>query len=289
MLKAYETPSSIAGYGYCERLGALNKYFPFGGTKTVATVIGNLEHSSFQEYDKMYSLDCNMDKLEILGNDQKHEIRLDKVIEYVLGHYSQQYPSFYQHVLDEIPSIKFRLGLHYRQKEDEFKKLLNSSDLGFDKIIPMVLPFAIEEKLSGYGVFGRVDMLYRLPNGEIIPEDLKSHSERFDALIHQESHKTQLIAYAVLVEYQYKTPVSRARIFYTKDLTYENFKITKKDKINVLKMKDRLQAILNEGIPPVIDDPLKCKHCYKKRFCKELADSGVVNPTEYIPLEGDEK
>ena len=70
-----------------------------------------------------------MDKLEILGNDQKHEIRLDKVIEYVLGHYSQQYPSFYQHVLDEIPSIKFRLGLHYRQKEDEFKKLLNSSDI----------------------------------------------------------------------------------------------------------------------------------------------------------------
>ena len=48
-MKSYETPSDISAYEYCERLGGLNKLMPFGGSKSNATVIGNVEHASFQE------------------------------------------------------------------------------------------------------------------------------------------------------------------------------------------------------------------------------------------------
>tara|TARA_B100000686_G_scaffold6489_1_gene6416 strand:- start:637 stop:1515 length:879 start_codon:yes stop_codon:yes gene_type:complete len=289
LIKTYETPSSISSYAYCSRLGGLDKLYSFGGSKSVATVIGNLEHAAFQEYYKMFNLDCKNIQSENFYNEEQHQIRTDKVIEYVSEFFPNLYPSYYQHILDEIPSVRYRLDLHYKQKIEEIKKYLNSSNNTPGKAVSMALPFEIEKKLGAYGIFGRVDCMYWGADGKsIIPEDLKSHATRFDSLIHQESHKIQLVTYAVLIEFLYKAPVREARIFYTKDLTYETFKITKKDKVEVLEMKDRLQTILNEGLPPVIEDPIKCKHCYKQNLCKEIADRGIVDPTEYIPLEGEE-
>jgi len=287
MMKSYETPTSISSFEYCDRLGALNKLYPFGGSKTEATVIGNVEHSSFEEYYNLFRLDCLKYKSKIFKNEKYHEKRFEKVVEYIEGSSKIFYPSFYQHITDEIPSIKFRLNLHYHQKLQEIQKLIKSSKFKFEKAVSIALPFAIEKKLAAYNIVGRVDCVYKASDGSLIPEDLKSHSSRFDSLIHRDSHKIQLTAYAVLIEAEYKLPVNLARIFYTKDLSYENFDITKKDKIRVLKMKDKLQSILDKGLPPVIDDPLHCNHCYKQTLCKKIAEEGVTEPTGYIPLEGD--
>ena len=282
-MRLYETPSSISAYQYCKRLPALNKLYPFGGARSVATVIGNVEHSSFQEYYNFFRLDCFKYKSKIFKNEEYHQERLEKVIAYVEQSFKIFYPSFYQHIIDEIPSIKLRLDLHYHRKLQEIQKLIKSSKFKFEKAVSMTLPFAIEKKLAAHNIVGRVDCVYKASDGSLIPEDLKSHESRFDSLIHQDSHKIQLTAYAVLLECEYKLPVNRARILYTKDLTYENFPITKKDKIQILKMKDKLQSILDEGLPPVIDDPLKCLHCYKQNLCKKIADEDT-----YAPLEGDQ-
>ena len=288
-MKSYETPSSISSYAYCERLGSLNKLIPFGGSKSVATVIGNVEHASFQEYYNFFRLDCLKHGVETFKKDNEcHEIRLSKVLQYVRDTFKFIYPSFYQHILDEIPSIKYRLDLHHQQKLQYIQRLTQKSRSNFTKAVSMALPFAMEKKLAAYNIVGRVDCIYKASDGSIIAEDLKSHATRFDSLIHQDSHKIQLTAYAVLLEREYQLPVNSARILYTKDLTYENFKISKKDKIRVLEMKDELQSILAEGLPPIIDDPLKCKHCYKRNLCKKIDDDNVTVPTEYISLDGDQ-
>jgi len=57
-LKTYETPTSIASCAYCPRLGGLGKFYPYGGAKTNAMVIGNIEHTAFQEYLHLMRLDC---------------------------------------------------------------------------------------------------------------------------------------------------------------------------------------------------------------------------------------
>ena len=114
------------------------------------------------------------------------------------------------------------------------------------------------------------------------------NGKNYDSYFKRDSHKMQLVAYAVLIEAVYKLPVKSARIFYTKDLTYEHFKITKEDKIQVLKIKDKLQTILDGGLPPVIDDKLRCLYCYKQKLCKKIAEETVTEPTEYIELEGDQ-
>jgi len=288
-MKSYETPSSISSYEYCERLGGLNKLIPFGGSKSVATVIGNVEHASFQEYYNLFRLDCLKNKDKIFKIDHSlHKIRSDKVLDYVRESYKALFPSFYQHIIDEIPSLRFRLDLHHEQKLDEIQRLVQKPKIGFTEAVSRTLPFEIERKLSAYNIFGRVDCIYKGLNGTLIPEDLKSHEKRFDSLIHQDSHKMQLVAYAVLIEAVYKLPVKSARIFYTKDLTYEHFKITKEDKIQALKIKDKLQTILDGGLPPVIDDKLRCLHCYKQKLCKKIAEETVTEPTEYIELEGDQ-
>ena len=121
-MKSYETPSSISSYEYCERLGGLNKLIPFGGSKSVATVIGNVEHASFQEYYNLFRLDCLKNKDKIFKIDHSlHKIRSDKVLDYVRESYKVLFPSFYQHIIDEIPSLRFRLDLHHEQKLDEIQ------------------------------------------------------------------------------------------------------------------------------------------------------------------------
>ena len=66
----------------------------------MATVIGNLEHAAFQEYYKMFNLDCKNIKSENFYNEEQHQIRTDKVIEYVSEFFPNLSPSYYQHILD---------------------------------------------------------------------------------------------------------------------------------------------------------------------------------------------
>ena len=101
-MRLYETPSSISAYQYCKRLPALNKLYPFGGARSVATVIGNVEHSSFQEYYNFFRLDCFKYKSKIFKNEEYHQERLEKVIAYVEQSFKIFYPSFYQHIIDAI-------------------------------------------------------------------------------------------------------------------------------------------------------------------------------------------
>ncbi len=140
-LKSYETPSSISSSEYCTRLGGLNKLYPFGGSRSVATVIGNVEHSSFQEYYNLMHLDCCKYKTKIFKTSEYHQKRLEKVTEYIEQSFKILYPSFYQHIIDEIPSIKWRLEKHYHQKIGEIQSL--NKKLTFEKAVSIALPFAI--------------------------------------------------------------------------------------------------------------------------------------------------
>ena len=286
--KTYETPSSVSSYAYCPRLGYLTKLFPGGNQRSPALTLGNVEHTAFQEYYKLFKLDCINLKEEILDDSKQYQVTIDKVVEYTTQFFSTQNPSYHQHIIDEVPSIKFRLSSHHDQKIEEIKKHIKSN-VSFKQAVDFALPFEIEKNLSGYGLFGRVDCIYLSQdskgNKRIIPEDIKSHGNRFDSLIHQSSHKIQIILYALLLELEYKIPVNYGRILYSKDLTYETFRITKNDKVHALELKDECQKILNQGLPEVLEEKIFCDHCYRKFLCKEIADRGISDPSEYIPLE----
>ena len=285
-MKSYVTVSDAANYKYCPRLPGVTEIERFGGSKSVNTVIGNLEHAAFQEYYKLFRLDC----LSISDPSDEwslvtHQARLDKVLPYVINAFKEQSPSFFQHIMDNIPSLQYRLDLHHQNKVDEIMKLTNKNS--WEDAVTMTLPLTIEKTIWAYNMVGRVDCIYHLPNKSLMPEDLKSHDSRFDTLIHRDSHKMQLSAYAVLLEHHFKLPVRKGRIFYTKDLSYEYFEITKKDKQEVLAIRDKVQSLLNDGLAPVLDDKLKCRHCYRQESCARIAESNVTTPTEYIPLDGE--
>ena len=285
-MKSYVTVSDAANSKYCPRLPGVTEIERFGGSKSENTVIGNLEHAAFQEYYRLFRLDClstsdPSDEWSLVT----HQARLDKVLPYVINAFKEQSPSFFQHIMDNIPSLQYRLDLHHQNKMDEIMKLTNKNS--WEDAVAMTLPLTIEKTIWAYNMVGRVDCIYHLPNKSLMPEDLKSHDSRFDTLIHRDSHKMQLSAYAVLLEHHFKLPVRKGRIFYTKDLSYEYFEITKKDKQEVLAIRDKVQSLLNDGLAPVLDDKLKCKHCYRQESCARIAESNVTTPTEYIPLDGE--
>ena len=293
-MKPYQTPSEISLAKYCERAGAISKLFPYGGFRSVATVLGNVEHAAFQEFYNLFRIAALKDDIEILTTDDApHKTRLNKVLEYVVSFYTGNYPTYHQHILDEIPSIRFRLDYHYQQKLDEIKGLIKKPKVSFTQAVSRTLPFEIEQSLNAYNIHGRVDCIYHGPNDSkgnptLIAEDLKSHSSKFSCLIHKPSFKAQLTCYAILIEAIYKKRVHYGRIFYTKDCSYDVYKITNKDKIEILKVKDKLQAVLDNGLPPVIDDQLKCDNCYKQNLCKKISEEGITEPTKYVSLDVDE-
>ena len=57
---------------------------------------------------------------------------------------------------------------------------------------------------------------------------------------------------------------------------YDTFEITDDDKQQVFDLKDQLQEILQDGLPPVIDDPLRCNHCYRNQLCARVAEEGAT-------------
>jgi len=276
-LKTYETPTSIASCAYCPRLGGLGKFYPYGGAKTNAMVIGNIEHTAFQEYYNLMRLDClrhDIDSFMSSENDC-HKIRLDKVIKYLNESSKIQYPSFVQHIDDNMPSLEYRLNLHHKQKISDIQYMIRHGEYDFAHAISTSLPFVSEKTLAAYDIVGRVDCVYLGADGSsLIPEDLKSHESKLDSLIHRNSTKTQIVTYAVLLEEAYHMKVNTGRIFYTRDLTYDTFDITAEDKQQIFGIKEQLQQILQEGLPPIIDDPLRCQHCYRNQLCAKVAEEG---------------
>ena len=94
--------------------------------------------------------------------------------------------------------------------------------------------------------------------------------------MHREEHKQQMICYAILAEWEFKIPVNKCRIFYSQDLTYEDFDIDDTDKAKLIEIRNQRKEVLATPIPPRLtgDYAYKCTHCFHSKFCEQVADSG---------------
>jgi CRISPR/Cas system-associated exonuclease Cas4 (RecB family) len=170
---------------------------------------------------------------------------------------------------DDLATLRYRLCELDRQKKNILDTLIKKG-LTFDEAANTILPWKIETFLYSqkYNIRGRVDTIYKTKNGLIV-EDIKSHESRLDAFIHKIEHKTQLVVYAILAEQQFGIPVKNAQIFYSKDLYTESFKITNKDKNQVIAANLEARNTHLGDKPPKLEgeESVRCECCYKKDTC----------------------
>lgn len=272
----YQTPTRIASFKYCERLGYINIMFPFsGGRKTEKTVIGLVHHDAFGKFHELTKLDLK-NSVGII----EQELGIDKnvisiVMKFIRNISRVNYPEFMDAIDKELSYLKLRLLILKKRHNQKLLDLLQSG-LSISEAVDLVLPWKIEVPLNStkHQIRGRADAIYKTLDDQLIVEDIKSHNSRSDAFMHLDEIKTQMATYAVLAEEIYNKPVNKSRIFFSQDLSTQTFDITEEDKAEVIQIKQKADRVHLTGLPPKLegDESIKCQFCYRRSFCFALEE-----------------
>ena len=160
--------------------------------------------------------------------------------------------------------------------------------LSLQQVCDLLFPWHIEYWFSNdkYRIHGKADFVYKgdTDGKSLVIVDVKSHYSRISGYMHREEHKQQMICYAILAEWEFKIPVNKCRIFYSQDLTYEDFAIDDTDKAKLIEIRNQRKELLATPIPPRLtdDDAYKCRHCFHSEFCEQVADNG--DTAVYSPI-----
>ena len=261
------TPTALANFRYCPRLFWYNQKMQFGGEASKNIAIGNFEHEVFEKYLELTKIDWLSTKN--VNDENSLNERISRVFEFAIKLSKIRYPQFMDYLQDDLATLRYRLCELDRQKKNILDTLIKKG-LTFDEAANTILPWKIETFLYSqkYNIKGRVDTIYKTKNGLIV-EDIKSHESRLDGFIHKIEHKTQLVVYAILAEQQFGIPVKNAQIFYSRDLYTESFKITSKDKNQVLAANLEARNTRSGDKPPKLEgeETVRCECCYKKDLC----------------------
>lgn len=125
--------------------------------------------------------------------------------------------------------------------------------------------FRVALESNNLGLRGILDYLVKTKQ-EFIPVDYKfgfSHN----GCIHL-NHKYQLVAYAILVEENFKTIVRRGFIHYSRDRVNAQIDLSDEIRRRTLKMIREIGQIIEEEIEPVsTKNPGRCIDCEYSRYC----------------------
>jgi len=269
----YTTPTDIANFAFCHRYFYINKKHPHHGKTNELTALGKLEHAVFEKYFDLTKLDW----LEAGGITENEgdlfQSRISLILDVELNIGKENAALYADYLEKDVGPLRFRLSKLNQQKINQMK-MLAKKKIPLNEAVNIALPWKIEQRFQSqkHGIRGFADTIYKTEDGGLVIEDLKSHDDRYDAFIHQEAHESQGITYAILAEENYGLPVKKFQILYTKDLSTEIFKVTRKSKLKILNAINESKKVLANGLPPMLkgDDAVKCQNCYSKKFCFAL-------------------
>jgi len=113
-----------------------------------------------------------------------------------------------------------------------------------------------------YGIRGFVDALIKYGE-EIIPVDVKY--TRFDDIFY--NWKMQLVAYAVLVEENFKCVVKRVLVYLTETKEWKEIRIFPEDKKALKRIISKIEEIIAEEKCPRVVKSKKCGYCEVSKIC----------------------
>jgi CRISPR-associated exonuclease Cas4 len=146
---------------------------------------------------------------------------------------------------------------------EERRMLERKQVYGFDKD-------EVEEVLQGLqieapelGLRGKVDVALKLRTGEFIPVDTKYT----DIVEVQLQYRKQLHAYAVLLDYWFKTRVKRGVLYFSQQHELRVVEISEEDKEALKRSTDQIRRIIASETVPRKVSPEKCQYCEVRKYC----------------------
>jgi len=266
------TPTDVANEVFCPRLFFINKMLKEKKTITsIQMVAGSLEHEAFRILAECFDTTWRKNVRPSLKEVSQSDI--ERTLDHVYNLAIQSYPQFALQLKNGLSELHYRINLWIAQKEKSMKKIIHD---GFtrDYAVSTLLPWKTEDALfsNEHGLYGRADAIYN-DGRTLIPEDLKTHTSKFSALLYHTSHRAQLLCYSILVEEKYDMPSKEARVFYSKDVSYSSFKTTSSAKENLITRIHSVREKLSAGLPPMLEgeESIKCQYCYARSTCFRIA------------------
>jgi len=268
------TPTAMANFEYCPRLFYISKIYPDFHTFTSFPLVwGSLEHETFRILAEKFDFSWRQDPKILLKVASVNDI--STTLEHVYNLAVESHPQFADDIKRGLLELQYRINQWIDLKQNDLSQMINDG-YSRDHVVSTILPWKTEEKVfsNTYGLYGRVDAIYN--DGKyLIPEDIKTHGSRFSSFIHQDSHKTQLVCYTLMLEEQFNMPSNMARILYSKDVSYVSVKASINEKQKLIEQMAQAREVLKQDIPPLLQGEaaaIKCKHCYARRQCFQLAE-----------------
>ena len=273
------TPTDMSNFDYCSRLFYISKLLrQFQTIITFPLKWGSIEHEVNRILAEKFQYTWRMNPGKFLKEISQNDIVT--TLNHVYNLAVVSHPHFSDDIKRALPELHYRLNEWINLKQVDLNKLLNHG-YSWDSAISNVLPWKTEESVRSkkYELYGRIDSIYN-DGTSLIPEDIKTHGSRFSSFIHQDSHKTQLVCYSLMLEEQFGMPSNMARILYSKDVSYVSVNASINEKEKLIEQMAQAREILTQDIPPLLQGEaaaLKCKHCYARRQCFQLAKDQQVS------------
>ena len=271
--RSIETATSIAAAAYCNRNGYISKLVPFGGKASPATVAGNIEHEYFEHYLKLAKLECT--SMTKLISNKLHKQRKNRLYGFVENIIITSHPEFGELCRETLESLDYRIDIFFTNLINNAEDILRTHN--YQIVKQLIFPWKIEEPFYNQelGISAKADLIYQTIGNSLVVVDIKSHKSLLPAFMHRDSHYAQMVIYSILAEAKFNLPCNDCKIFYSQDLTYENYTIPDSDKEQVINLRNQMRHYLENPIPPVLSDTekFKCSFCYNKKSCDELVIS----------------
>jgi len=110
---------------------------------------------------------------------------------------------------------------------------------------------------------GQVDNVVELVDGQLIPAEIKYT----DYVAAYESRVKQLVAYAILLEYNYKTRVRMGILYFPIQNRQIRIDISHEDKESLMKDLEKMRRLIaSEKVPPKARREA-CRYCEVSKYC----------------------
>ncbi len=265
------TPSKLAPIEDCERLFQLQMLHPTHSVASAALVLGSATHENWRNFTE-YSRDSWL----AVGIDQiPNQINLDatKAIETTHKLLIETHPEFELEFRRNAALVELAIRQWGIQRLSEIHVLMNQG-YNYKQSISAALPLTeVKLKSKEFGIHGRADQVFL--NGNIKVTDLKT-DERITSFLHEDGHKLQLYAYAVMAEETFGVLCETVSVLYTKSMTEVSFPFDKNARQLITDRVDDARELLSKvHLQPMLtglEAEAKCPRCYMRDICFRLAN-----------------
>jgi len=160
------------------------------------------------------------------------------------------------------PRPKMDMGKEEHEKEHRrVKERKTIYGFGEEDIKEVIHDLAIENRQIG--LYGMVDTVLILKNGEIVPVDVKYSKSRIAKI----NWRKQLIAYSLLLEAYFGVTVRRGIIYLPEQRMQIPVEITIEGKEVVKEDIRKIKAMIASEKMPNVNKGAQCSYCEMDKFC----------------------